>query len=211
MAKGGSKLQGGSGGGVTPADIKRSMQEAAEKRDARIEDNIHSTGKLSTLEKQEAANRATANAMNKDAETVVDMDAISAKAKEGKFTKVSDAPTIHNAGNTMEIQTKEGYAYKADGNTFIITKQVDSRGEPTKGYVISYNGVKAHRGEFSSLKAAKEAAQDVAKTASQLFKTSPESKIGIDGMFATLNRNKGKINRSVWEQIDTRNIGIGEQ
>ena len=120
-------------------------------------------------------------------------------AKEGKFTKTNEVPIMYQGPDAVVINKTEGYATKINGGNLYLHKST------TGGWQYNYKGVSVgNRGRFSSLAAAKAGLGEVRSLVEGLGEKGLST---TKAMFNTLNKNKGRIARSVWKEIDFGYVG----
>jgi len=144
------------------------------------------------------ASEAERNAINSKADTFM----TEPSAKAGKWTKTSDVPVLYSAPNDMQLRKGTGYATKMDvGNVYIQKVQ--------GGWQYNYKGVLFGQ-KYSNLTNAKNGIS----TATELLGRVKTSRLGksnglsvTKAQFEALNRNKGRVAKKVWKEMDMDYVG----
>ena len=132
------------------------------------------------------ASQAQKNALNKKGEVFI----TEPPAKEGQWSKTSDVPIYKTGKSDVVLEKTNGYVTRAGNKNIYIQKY-------GRGYALNYKG--RADGNYSSLKEAKEAAP---KFVEKLQRVSGVLDV-INGEFAILNKNKGRVSKSVMKEISS--------
>ena len=132
------------------------------------------------------AGQAEQNALNKKGEVFI----TEPPAKEGQWSKTSDVPIYKAGKNDIILEKTSGYVTRAGNKNIYIQKY-------GRGYALNYKG--RVDGNYSSLKEAKEAAP---KFVEKLQRASGILDV-VKGEFAILNKNKGRVSKSVMKEISS--------
>ena len=132
------------------------------------------------------AGQAEQNALNKKGEVFI----TEPPAKEGQWSKTSDVPIYKAGKNDIILEKTSGYVTRAGNKNIYIQKY-------GRGYALNYKG--RADGNYSSLKEAKEAAP---KFVEKLQRASGILDV-VKGEFAILNKNKGRVSKSVMKEISS--------
>lgn len=144
----------------------------------------HTTGEVNVY--RHLASQAQKNALNKKEEVFITEPSV----KEGQWVKTSDVPMYKAGKNNIILEKTNGYVTRVGSDAVYIQKY-------GKGYALNYKG--RVDGNYSSLKEAKEAAP---KFVEKLQRASGILDV-VKGEFAILNKNKGRVSKSVMKEISS--------
>lgn len=132
------------------------------------------------------AGQAQQNALNKKGEVFI----TEPPAKEGQWSKTSDVPIYKTGKSDVVLEKTNGYVTRAGNENIYIQKY-------GRGYALNYKG--RADGNYSSLKEAKEAAPKFVEKLQRVSGVLDVAK----GEFAILNKNKGRVSKSVMKEISS--------
>ena len=132
------------------------------------------------------ADQAQTNALNKKGEVFITEPTV----KEGQWVKTSDVPMYKAGKNNIILEKTNGYVTRVGSDAVYIQKY-------GKGYALNYKG--RVDGNYSSIKKAKEAVPEFAEKLQRVGRILEE----VKGEFAILNKNKGRVSKSVMKEISS--------
>ena len=144
----------------------------------------HTTGEVNVY--RHLASQAQKNALNKKEEVFITEPSV----KEGQWVKTSDVPMYKAGKNDIILEKTNGYVTRVGSDAVYIQKY-------GKGYALNYKG--RVDGNYSSLKEAKEAVPGFAEKLQRVGRTLE----AVKGEFAILNKNKGRVSKSVMKEISS--------
>ena len=118
------------------------------------------------------------------------------ETKAGKWTKTADVPILRNTGTATVLEKSNGYVTKLGNENLYLQKTGD-------GWKYNFKGLTVGQ-TFKSLAAAKAGVNGITQ---QLTSSSLSEGIkGARAQFKALNKNKGRISKGVWKEMDFKHI-----
>lgn len=147
---------------------------------------------------QKLAGVAEANAQNDDIKDAYTFS----EGKEGTLRKANSVPIVardNRDGFAMTLKSSSGYVTKISGEDVYLQKNQGG------GYTWNVSGLGLAQ-SYKTLKEAKDSLPKVTDTIKDLKSRHPQMLDNARGTLKLLNKNKGRIDRRVWNAIDSRDI-----